>query len=53
MSHVFYRKLGVTPPTIVRGQGVYLYDDRGKQYLDASGGAMVASIGHGVKEIGA
>jgi len=51
MSHVFYRKLGVTPPTIVRADGVYLYDGAGKQYLDASGGAMVASIGHGVREI--
>jgi adenosylmethionine-8-amino-7-oxononanoate aminotransferase len=52
MSHVFYRKLGVQPPVIVRAQGVYLYDDQGKRYLDACGGAMVASIGHGVKEIG-
>lgn len=51
MSHVFYRKLGVAPPTIVRAQGVYLYDEHGTQYLDASGGAMVASIGHGVREI--
>ncbi len=51
MSHVFYRKLGVELPTIVRAEGVYLYDDRGKQYLDASAGAMVASIGHGVAEI--
>lgn len=47
MSHVFYRKLDATPPTIVRGQGVYLYDESGKRYLDACGGAMVASIGHG------
>src|ERR1700687_774021 len=52
MSHVFYRKPGVAHPAIVRGEGVYLYDDRGKQYLDACGGAMVASIGHGVAEIG-
>src|SRR6516164_6874468 len=47
MSHVFYRKLDATPPKIVRGQGVYLYDDSGKRYLDGCGGAMVASIGHG------
>jgi adenosylmethionine-8-amino-7-oxononanoate aminotransferase len=48
---VFYRKLNRTLPTIVRGQGVFLYDEAGKQYLDACGGAMVASIGHGVREI--
>ena len=47
MSHVFYRKLDAAPPKIVRGQGVYLYDESGKRYLDACGGAMVASIGHG------
>jgi adenosylmethionine-8-amino-7-oxononanoate aminotransferase len=51
MSHVFYRKLGVELPVIVRAEGVYLYDDRGTRYLDACGGAMVASIGHGVAEI--
>ena len=51
MSHVFYRKFGVELPAIVRAEGVYLYDDRGTRYLDACGGAMVASIGHGVAEI--
>jgi adenosylmethionine-8-amino-7-oxononanoate aminotransferase len=51
MSNVFYRKLHQTLPRIVRGEGVYLYDDAGTRYLDACGGAMVANIGHGVKEI--
>jgi len=51
MSHVFYRKFGVELPVIVRAEGVYLYDERGTRYLDACGGAMVASIGHGVAEI--
>src|SRR5271167_2640367 len=50
-SHVFYRKLNRELPLIVRGEGVYLYDASGKRYLDACGGAMVASVGHGVKEI--
>jgi len=50
-SHVFYRKLNRHLPLIVRGEGVYLYDDSGKRYLDACGGAMVASVGHGVREI--
>jgi adenosylmethionine-8-amino-7-oxononanoate aminotransferase len=50
-SHVFYRKLNRSLPLIVRGEGVYLYDESGKRYLDACGGAMVASIGHGVKEV--
>jgi adenosylmethionine-8-amino-7-oxononanoate aminotransferase len=50
-SSVFYRKLNRRMPKIVRGKGVFLYDDSGKRYLDACGGAMVASVGHGVKEI--
>ncbi|MBV8460488.1 MAG: aspartate aminotransferase family protein [Candidatus Eremiobacteraeota bacterium] len=50
-SHVFYRKLNRSLPLIVRGEGVYLYDDAGKRYLDACGGAMVASVGHGVRDI--
>src|SRR5262249_14103726 len=50
-SSVFYRKLNKTFPRIVRGKGVWLYDETGKSYLDASGGAFVANLGHGVSEI--
>src|SRR5881409_3410524 len=50
-SHVFYRKLGRDFPRIVRGEGCYLYDENGKRYLDAVGGAYVANVGHGVGEI--
>lgn len=51
-SNVFYRKLSRSYPLIVRGEGCYLYDEDGKRYLDACGGAFVANIGHGVREIG-
>ncbi|MFT7518680.1 MAG: adenosylmethionine-8-amino-7-oxononanoate aminotransferase, partial [Kiritimatiellia bacterium] len=35
-------------PWIVRGKGVYLYDDKGKRYLDGSGcTAAVTHLGHG------
>jgi len=37
----------------VRGEGVYLWDARGKQYVDFSGSAAVNFIGHGVAEIAA
>ena len=50
-SHVFYRKLTRPYPRIVRGEGCYLYDDEGRRYLDASGGAYVVNAGHGVSEI--
>jgi adenosylmethionine-8-amino-7-oxononanoate aminotransferase len=50
-SFVFYRHLNRPYPRITRGSGVYLFDENGKQYLDAAGGAMVANIGHGVSEV--
>lgn len=40
-------------PPAVRGQGAYLWDARGKQYLDFSGSAAVNFIGHGVAEVAA
>ena len=51
MSHIFPRHTKQLPPVAVRGEGCYLYDDTGKQYLDASGGAAVSCLGHGDKEI--
>jgi adenosylmethionine-8-amino-7-oxononanoate aminotransferase len=50
-SHVFYRKLDRVFPLIVRGEGCWLIDEGGKRYLDGSGGAFVANLGHGVPEI--
>jgi adenosylmethionine-8-amino-7-oxononanoate aminotransferase len=38
-------------PPAVRGEGAYLWDSHGKQYLDFSGSAAVNFIGHGVSEI--
>jgi len=50
-GHVFYRNLHSVYPLVERGQGLYLFDRNGKKYLDASGGAAVVNIGHGVKEV--
>jgi len=38
-------------PPAIRGEGVYLWDQTGKRYLDLSGSAAVNLIGHGVQEI--
>jgi len=35
----------------MRGQGVYLNDHTGKQYLDGSGGAAVSCLGHGDTDV--
>lgn len=51
MSSVFYRSPNHSYPRGVRGEGVYLYDDTGKQYLDGSGGAAVTCLGHGHPEV--
>jgi adenosylmethionine-8-amino-7-oxononanoate aminotransferase len=38
-------------PTIVRGEGQYVYDSRGKRYLDGLSGLFVSQIGHGRTEV--
>jgi adenosylmethionine-8-amino-7-oxononanoate aminotransferase len=47
----FFRDLTREPITIVRGEGVYLYDEQGKRYLDGASGAAVACLGHGNREL--
>ncbi len=50
-SFVFYRKLNKEIPRAVSASGVRIVDEDGKQYFDASGGAVVVNVGHGVSEI--
>jgi adenosylmethionine-8-amino-7-oxononanoate aminotransferase len=51
-TNVFPRELDRGYPLITRAEGVRLWDAGGNEYLDAlSGGAMVTSLGHGVREI--
>jgi acetylornithine/N-succinyldiaminopimelate aminotransferase len=38
-----YPLFDITP---VRGEGCYLYDDKGTRYMDLYGGHAVISIGH-------
>ncbi|MFQ6686089.1 aspartate aminotransferase family protein, partial [Bordetella pertussis] len=45
-THVLHRSLRHTPPVAVRGEGVWLYDQAGRAYLDGSGGAAVSCLGH-------
>lgn len=51
-TSVFPRFAELAYPEVVRGEGVRLYTRDGREVLDAcSGGAMVASLGHGMKRI--
>jgi adenosylmethionine-8-amino-7-oxononanoate aminotransferase len=38
-------------PVIVRGDGPYIYDDKGKRYLDGLAGLFVVQAGHGRTEL--
>lgn len=50
-GNVFYRSPEHDYAMAVRGEGVYLYDATGKQYLDGSGGAAVSCLGHGNHDV--
>lgn len=38
-------------PTVSHGDGIYLFDDNGKKYIDGCSGAVTASLGHANPEI--
>src|SRR5450631_2529648 len=38
-------------PMIVRGDGPYVYDSRGKRYIDGLSGLFVVQVGHGRVEL--
>jgi adenosylmethionine-8-amino-7-oxononanoate aminotransferase len=40
-------------PVLARAEGVWLYDEDGRRYLDASGGPMAINLGHGDRRIAA
>ena len=46
-SAVFYRQLRHDLPLAVRAEGSWIEDESGRRWLDASGGAAVANLGHG------
>ena len=46
MGHILQRQLDAELPVAVAGDGVYLIDESGKRYLDASAGAAVSALGH-------
>ncbi|MCO5183077.1 MAG: aminotransferase class III-fold pyridoxal phosphate-dependent enzyme [Anaerolineae bacterium] len=50
-GNVFYRKMNHARPQVAHGDGIYLYDDDGKRYLDGSGGPLVTNVGHGHPEV--
>lgn len=37
--------------TLVRGEGVYVWDEKGNRYIDGSAGPICVGIGYGVEEV--
>ena len=52
-SSLFKRDPDKKAPTIVRGEGIYLYNEDGNRYIDGSAGASNVILGHGRKDIAA
>ena len=48
---VFPRSFLRAYPQAVRAEGCFVYTAEGRRCLDASGGAAVVTIGHGVEEV--
>jgi adenosylmethionine-8-amino-7-oxononanoate aminotransferase len=47
----FAARPGTTPLRIARAEGAWLYTEEGQAILDAAGGAIVANVGHGRREV--
>ncbi|MCP4385477.1 MAG: aspartate aminotransferase family protein [Hyphomicrobiales bacterium] len=46
MTRILHRRIEPALPVAVSGEGVFIRDSNGKDYLDASGGASVSCLGH-------
>lgn len=42
---------GIVPPVITRGEGMRIFDDAGRSYLDGLAGLFVVQVGHGREEL--
>ena len=47
----FATRADANPLRIARTEGAWLYTEEGQAILDASGGAIVANVGHGRREV--
>lgn len=51
IGHNIPRNFLADNPTAVRAEGIYIYDQDGKDYIDGCCGALVSNLGHGVSSI--
>jgi hypothetical protein len=50
-GRVFRRSVDPDPPVAARAEGATIWDDQGRPYLDAAGGAIVVNVGHGRRSV--
>jgi adenosylmethionine-8-amino-7-oxononanoate aminotransferase len=51
MTHILHRSIGHDYPVAVSGEGIFIRDASGKDYIDASSGAAVSCLGHSNAEV--
>lgn len=49
--NILYFETDFDYPLIVKGEGVYLYDEDGKRYIDGCAGSISTSLGYGRKDM--
>jgi adenosylmethionine-8-amino-7-oxononanoate aminotransferase len=47
MTRLLHKNVNATPMAAVGGQGIHLFDDRGRRYIDSASGVAVSCLGHG------
>lgn len=50
-EYILQRDLKANLPVAMRGEGIYIYDEEGKKYLDGSSGAAVSCLGHNNQKV--
>ncbi|MDX8502450.1 aspartate aminotransferase family protein [Mesorhizobium sp. VK4C] len=51
MTHLLHRSIKARLPVAVGGKGIEIFDQEGRTYIDASGGAAVSCLGHGHPDV--
>src|SRR5437660_1027700 len=51
MTHVLHRSIAHDYPVAISGNGVFIRDAAGKEYIDASAGAAVSCLGHSHRDV--
>jgi adenosylmethionine-8-amino-7-oxononanoate aminotransferase len=50
-KYILQRDLNAKLPVALRGDGIYIYDEEGKKYLDGCSGAAVSCLGHNNQKV--